>query len=48
MGLDMYLRGDKFISKWDLSQRDENDMPLEVDRPVVDGFEVETQVLDMG
>ena len=48
MGLDMYLRGDKFISKWDLSQRDENDMPLEVKRPVVDGFEVSEQVLDLG
>ena len=48
MGLDMYLRGDKFISKWDFSQSQENGMPLEVKRPVVDGFEVSEQVLDLG
>jgi len=48
MGLDMYLRGDKFISKWDHSQQKPEGGSLEVDRPVVDGFEVETYVLDMG
>ena len=48
MGLDMYLRGDKFISKWDHSQQKPEGGSLEVDRPVIDGFEVETYVLDMG
>ena len=48
MGLDMYLRGDKFISKWDHSQQKPEGGSLEIDRPVVDGFEVETYVLDMG
>ncbi len=48
MGLDMYLRGDKFISKWDFSQSQEDGRPLEVKRPVVDGFEVSEQVLDLG
>ena len=48
MGLDMYLRGDKFISKWDHSQQAPEGGSLEVKRPVVDGFEVETYVLDMG
>ena len=48
MGFDMYLRGDKFISKWDHSQQKPEGGSLEIDRPVVDGFEVETYVLDMG
>jgi len=48
MGLDMYLRGDKFISNWDTSQRDEDGMPLEVKRPNIDGFEVTSYVLDLG
>jgi len=48
MGLDMYLRGDKFISNWDTSQRDEDGMPLEVKRPVIDGFEVTSYNLDLG
>ena len=48
MGLDMYLRGDKFISKWDHSQQAPEGGSLEVKRPVVDGFDVETYVLDMG
>ena len=48
MGVDMYLRGDKFISKWDHSQQKPEGGSLEIDRPVVDGFEVETYVLDMG
>ena len=48
MGLDMYLRGDKFISNWDLSQRDENGRALEVKRPIIDGFDVETYVFDLG
>ena len=48
MGLDMYLRGDKFISKWDHSQQKPEGGSLEVDRPVVDGFEVSNQILDMG
>jgi hypothetical protein len=48
MGLDMYLRGDKFVSSWDHSQRDENGMPLEVKRPQMDGFEVTSYVLDLG
>ena len=48
MGLDMYLRGDKFISNWDTSQIDEHGMALEVKRPVIDGFEVTSYVLDLG
>lgn len=48
MGLDMYLRGDKFISNWDTSQIDENGMALEVKRPVIDGFEVSSYNLDLG
>lgn len=48
MGLDMYLRGDKFVSSWDHSQRDENGIPLEVKRPQMDGFEVTSYVLDLG
>jgi hypothetical protein len=48
MGLDMYLRGDKFVSSWDHSQRDENGRPLEVKRPQMDGFEVTSYVLDLG
>ena len=48
MGLDMYLRGDKFISKWDHSQQKPEGGSLEVKRPVVDGFEVNNQILDMG
>jgi hypothetical protein len=48
MGLDMYLRGDKFISNWDTTQRDESGMPLEVKRPVIDGFEVTSYNLDLG
>ena len=48
MGLDMYLRGDKYISQWDHSQRSPEGRSLEVKRPVVDGFDVETYVLDMG
>ena len=48
MGLDMYLRGDKFISNWDTSQIDEHGMALEVKRPVIDGFEVTSYNLDLG
>ena len=48
MGLDMYLRGDKFISNWDTSQIDEHGMALEVKRPVIDGFEVSSYNLDLG
>ena len=48
MGLDMYLRGDKFVSQWDHSQQKPEGGSLEVKRPVVDGFDVETYVLDMG
>lgn len=48
MGLDMYLRGDKYISSWDHSQRDKDGMPLEVKRPQMDGFEVTSYVLDLG
>jgi hypothetical protein len=48
MGLDMYLRGDKFISKYDMAQRDERGYPLEVKRPVIDGFEVTSYSLDLG
>ena len=48
MGLDMYLRGDKFISNWDTSQIDEHGMALEVKRPNIDGFEVTSYVLDLG
>ena len=48
MGLDMYLRGDKYISQYDHSQRSPEGGSLEVDRPVVDGFEVSNQILDMG
>ena len=48
MGLDMYLRGDKFISNWDTTQHDESGMPLEVKRPVIDGFEITSYNLDLG
>ena len=48
MGLDMYLRGDKFISNWDTSQIDEHGMALEIKRPVIDGFEVTSYNLDLG
>ena len=48
MGLDMYLSGDKYISQYDTTQRDENGIPLEVKRPVVDGFEVSSYKLDLG
>ena len=48
MGLDMYLRGDKFISTWDNTQRDEHGVPLRVERPQMDGFEVASYVLDLG
>ena len=44
----MYLRGDKFVSQWDHSQQKPEGGSLEVKRPVVDGFDVETYVLDMG
>ena len=36
MGLDMYLRGDKFVSSFDN------------ERPKIDGFEVESYRLDLG
>jgi len=49
MGLDMYLRGEKFVSKWDSSQKcPESGGFLEVQRPVIDGFDVSEYVLDMG
>jgi len=48
MGLDMYLRGDKYIDKYDHSQQAPEGGSLKVKRPIVDGFEVETYVLDMG
>jgi len=48
MGLDMYLRGDKYISNWDTSQIDEHGMALEVKRPEIDGFEVTSYNLDLG
>ena len=48
MGLDMYLRGDKFISQYDMAQRDERGYPLEIKRPVIDGFEVTSYNLDLG
>jgi len=48
MGLDMYLRGDKFITTFDDTKRDKDGNVLKVKRPVVDGFDVETQVLDLG
>ena len=48
MGLDMYLRGDKFITTFDDTKRDKDGNVLRVKRPVVDGFDVETYVLDLG
>lgn len=48
MGLDMYLRGDKFISRFDNSQRDKDGIALEIKRPVIDGFEVASYNLDLG
>tara|TARA_R100000353_G_scaffold114197_2_gene81744 strand:- start:4248 stop:4685 length:438 start_codon:yes stop_codon:yes gene_type:complete len=48
MGLDMYLRGDKFITTFDDTKRDKDGKALRVKRPVVDGFDVETHVLDLG
>ena len=48
MGLDMYLSGDKYISQYDTTQRDENGIPLEIKRPVIDGFEVTSYNLDLG
>ena len=48
MGLDMYLSGDKYISQYDTTQRDENGIPLEIKRPVIDGFEVTSYKLDLG
>ena len=48
MGLDMYLSGDKYISQYDNTQRDENGIPLEIKRPVIDGFEVTSYKLDLG
>ena len=48
MGLDMYLRGDKFITTFDDTKRDKDGNVLKVKRPVVDGFDVETYVLDLG
>ena len=48
MGLDMYLRGEKFVSKYDHSQQAPEGGSLEVKRPVIDGFEVSEYILDMG
>ena len=48
MGLDMYLRGDKFISQYDHSQQAPEGGSLEVKRPVIDGFEVTSYNLDIG
>lgn len=48
MGLDMYLRGEKFVSKYDHSQQAPEGGSLEVKRPVIDGFEVCEYILDMG
>ena len=48
MGLDMYLRGDKYIDKYDHSQQAPEGGSLKVKRPIVDGFEVSNQILDMG
>ena len=48
MGLDMYLRGDKFITTFDDTKRDKDGNVLRVKRPVVDGFDVETYILDLG
>ena len=44
----MYLRGDKFITTFDDTKRDKDGKALRVKRPVVDGFDVETHVLDLG
>jgi len=48
MGLDMYLRGDKYIARFDNSQRDKDGNALEIKRPVIDGFEVTSYNLDLG
>jgi len=48
MGLDMYLRGDKYIARFDNSQRDKDGNELEIKRPVIDGFEVASYNLDLG
>ena len=48
MGLDMYLRGDKYISGYDHSQQDETGRSLRVERPKIDGFEVDSYRLDLG
>ena len=48
MGLDMYLRGDKFITTFDDTKRDKDGKALRVKRPVVDGFDVEKHILDLG
>jgi len=48
MGLDMYLRGDKYISQYDHSQRSPEGGSLEVKRPVIDRFEVTSYNLDLG
>mgnify|MGYP003129741675 CR=1 FL=1 len=45
MGLDMYLRGDKFIARIEC---DENGNTFTVERPVIDGFEVASYNLDLG
>ena len=44
----MYLRGEKFVSKYDHSQQAPEGGSLEVKRPVIDGFEVSEYILDMG
>ncbi len=48
MGLDMYLRGEQYVSPYDHSQQAPEGGSLRVERPVVDGFEISNQILDMG
>ena len=48
MGLDMYLRGEQYVSAYDHSQQAPEGGSLRVQRPEIDGFEITEYVLDMG
>ena len=48
MGLDMYLRGEQYVSEYDHSQQAPEGGSLRVERPKIDGFDICEYVLDMG
>ena len=48
MGLDMYLRGEQYVSEYDHSQQAPEGGSLKVERPKIDGFDICEYVLDMG